>query len=401
MQRGRLVILAALHGVADCYSLFLPALWLPLQLRFGLSAVQTGLLIAAGWIPANVMQPVFGVIADRFDARRLVIVGPLLAAVCVGLVGLSQWLWLTVVLLMLGTAGTGMFHPEAAALAGRIGVAGRSRAMAVFLTGGFFGQAIGPLLISFAIAEKYDRTFDYSWLTIFPGLAIVLVSAALLRGLPSVPISTAAVRRAPLVQILAGRYRTILCLVAMNVSRYFGLQMILQALSLYLKARGGDQMDVGRWMMVYIGAQGVGILLGGLTAPAHRERLMLILSLVVVLVPAALLPIIEGPSALVCLAAIGLCVAWTFSVAIQLGQEIVPGGQRWISGMMIGFSWGLGALTAPPLAGYLCDHVSTRAPFIVGAIMFAVALCCALTIPFQSHLNRLKSGPSLRDVNGA
>ena len=401
MQRGRLVILAALHGVADCYSAFLAALWLPLQLRFELSAMQTGLLIAAGCIPANFLQPVFGVIADRFDARRLVIAGPLLAAVCVGLVGLSHWLWLTVALLMLGTAGTGMFHPEAAALAGRSGAAGRSRAMAVFLTGGFFGQAIGPLMISFAIAEKFNRTFDHSWLTIFPGLAIVMVSVALLRGLPSVPVSTAAIRRAPLVQILAGRYRPILCLIAMNVSRYFGLQMILQALSLYLAERGGEQMDVGRWMMVYLGAQGIGILFGGLTAPAHRERLMLIVSLVVVLVPAALLPVFEGPIAMVCLAAVGLCIAWTFPVAIQLGQEIVPGARRWISGMMIGFSWGLGALVAPPLAGYLCDHVSTRAPLIVGAIMFAVALGCALTVPFQSRLNHLKPGPTLSGAHRA
>ena len=389
MRFTSLVILSGLHGVADCYLMFLPALWMPLQYRFELSPLQTGLLMSVVLMPANLMQPLFGVVADRINAKLVVVLGPLLAVVCVSLLGLSPWLGLSVVMLMLGAAGTGMFHPEAVSLASRLDASGSSRATAWFLTGGFIGQAVGPWWISQVISGP-GRRFEDSWQAAFPGLVILAVGVLMIRRLPHVAPSNRQERRPALRVILKGRYRPVCCLIGMNIARYFGLQLILFTIPLHVGAVGLAQMNVGQWMMVYIGAQGVGIILGGLTTPPHRERIIILLTLVAVLVPTCLLPFVAHNVAVLPLAAVGLGLAWSFPVAIQLAQEIVPGAQRWISGMMIGFSWGIGSLAAPPLVGYMCQTFSTQVPFIVAAGTLVVAIALAAAMPSQSRLNCLK-----------
>ena len=133
--------------------------------------------------------------------------------------------------------------------------------------------------------------------------------------------------------------------------------------------------------------------------------------MIAALVPVAMLPFVEDLSAnsflsalppvakdwptLATLGVAGICIAWSIPATIRLGQDIVPGSQRWVSGMLIGFSWGLGAITAPTLVGFVCQKVSPRGSLMMAAIMLVVAVCFAISIPRQAHLNELK-----RDVPG-
>lgn len=397
MQRRRLTILSLLHLVTDCYTMFAIAMWLPLQRTFGLDGGQTGLLLALGLIPANVLQPLYGAFSDRFDAKWLVVIGPLLMVVCYSLLGLSKAVPLTLFLLLVGAAGSGMFHPEATTLAGRFGATGSSKAMALFLTGGFIGQTIGPLWISWTITGA-DHGFEDSWRTIFPGLIIVAMGAAMVSRLPSEQPQQRAGWGRSLVNVLAGRQRAVWCLVMMNVMRWVGLMLIMSTLPLYLDQKYSPledaemvQRHVGVWMSIFLAGQGTGILAGGLLSRAHRERVPLLVAFLISLLPAWLLPFVHGGVAMVMLFAAGLCVGWTIPLAIHLGQSILPGGERWISGMLIGFSWGVGSLLSPPLAGYLCETYSADKSLMSGALALTAALVLAVSLPRQSTLNRLKS----------
>lgn len=407
---GKLAILSVTHCATDCYAAFPITLWLVLEDRFRLQPLQTGFLISAALFPANILQPIYGLISDRFNARWLVVAGPLMAALCLSLVGLSHWLPLTMAMIFLGMMGVGSFHPDAATMAGRFGATGSTRTMAIFLGGGYIGYAIGPTFISWAITGP-ERTFSDSWVTIFPGLAVVAIMALAVGRLPHTPVSHKLNKQQSWRRSLAGRHTSVWCLFGTHTARVFGLNIIMCTLPLYLKARNLGQMEVGHWITVFAAGQGIGILAGGLTAPAHRERLLLIVSMIAALVPVVMLPFVEDLSAkfflnalppfakdwptLAILGAAGMCIAWSIPATIRLGQDIVPGSQRWVSGLLIGFSWGLGAITAPTLVGFVCQKVSPRGSLMMAAIMLVVAVCFAISMPRQAHLNELK-----RDVGG-
>ena len=379
-----------MHAVTDGYATFMPALWLPFKEMFGLTAMGTGVLIMVGLIPANLLQPVLGMICDRYESKWMVIIGPLAAVVIMSLMGLSSWLGLTVVMLLMANTGVALFHPEAATMAGRFAAAGSPRTMSLFLAGGFVGQAIGPTFISWAIAEDLGRTFRDSWITIFPGLGVLVIGTWMVLTLPKAHHPPRPQQRASFASQLRGRHRAIWALVATNTFRFFGLNMMLLTLPEYMSERGLGQLDVGIWMTAFLWAQGATMFIGASMTPAHRERSLLILSLAVTLIPAWILPFVDNSAALLTLMIVGGSIAWTIPVVVRLGQEIVPGGQRLASGLMIGLTWGMAILVAPPLVGFLCQAYSPKTSFIVGAASLIAPLCSALVLPSQSRLDELK-----------
>lgn len=384
MRDYRLLLLALVHWSVDCYVMFIPPLWLALQHGFGMNPLQTGIVIAFVQLPANLGQPLFGVLSDRFDARWFIVAGPALLIVGVGLVGLSAHLLLSVLLLFVASAGSGMFHPEGMTLANRFGARGSGRAMTLFLGFGFAGQVCGPLWISRVISEPAGR-FQDTWHTIPQGVIFVAIGVVAIVGVSAHAMVSGRGRRQPLFTLLTGRHKPVWCLIAMSVLRWCCILILLYVLPNYL----GEQKTLGRWMALYGGAQGAGIILGGLTAPRHRERLVLVASLAAVMLPLWILPFTSGAGTAVTLAAVGLLIAWSIPTTISLGQAVVPGGERWISGMLVGFSWGIAAVIAGPLAGYLPNAFSTRVAFITAAACGTASLLLALAMPMQETLDRL------------
>lgn len=387
---GSLSILAMLHAVTDGYCMFVPVLWLPFKEIFGLSAVGTGLLIMVGLIPANLLQPVFGMICDRYESKWMVIVGPLVAVVFMSMIGLSSWLPLTLAMLFVANAGVALFHPEASTMAGRFAAAGSPRTISLFLAGGFIGQAIGPTFISRAIAQDLGRTLQDSWTTIFPGLGVLVIGVCMVMTLPKTQQVPRQQHRQSLASQLSGRHRAIWTLVSVNTFRFFGLNMILLTLPEYMSERGLGLLDVGTWMTAFLWAQGTTMFIGALLTPAHRERFLLVLSMAVILIPAWILPFVDGWMALLTLMVIGGSISWTIPVVLRLGQEIMPGGQRLVSGMMIGLTWGMAIIVAPPLVGFICQVYSPKMSLIIGAVSLIMPLCCALVLPSQLRLEQLK-----------
>lgn len=403
MKPIRLLILSLLHCTTDCYSSFIVALWLVLGTTFENSGVPVGVMVAVTLIPANIMQPIWGVVSDRLNAKWLIVFGPLLAVVCLSMLGLVRTsVGVTILLMAIGQMGVGLFHPEAATLAARLGAAGSPRTMSLFLSAGFLGQAIGPWLISQVINDPHPRWLETligrpsagysdSWLTLFPGLLCVGIGLAMVARMHSVHSVSNQGRQWSFRVALHGRQRPVWTLIALNVVRIFGLLMLQMTIPKFLEQQGRDQLAVGNWLAVFLVAQTAGILFGGLSAPPQRERTMLIWSVALSVLPACVVPFCQGNAALLALAITGFCVAWTHPICVRLGQAIVPGGERWISGMLIGVSWGVGALIGPLLVDYICSRQTAALSMAVGSVTLIVALLLALKLPSQEDLNALQA----------
>jgi MFS family permease len=137
-QQGKVTValLSTAHFVTDSYSSFLIPLLPLLTLRLHLTPTQAGLLIPTMMITTSLMQPVYGMISDRYLKRSMAVFGPLVAAIFFSLIGLADTLPLLVTCIVIGGIGIGSFHPQSAALVSASSLNRRGSTMSIFLIGG-------------------------------------------------------------------------------------------------------------------------------------------------------------------------------------------------------------------------------------------------------------------------
>ena len=99
--------------------------------------------------------------------------GPLLAAVFLGAVGVAPSYAALAACVVLGGLGAAAFHPQAAVLASGLSER-RAIALSYFVTGGSLGFSCGPL---FAVSVVGAFGLSKTWLAAIPG---VMVAALLL-----------------------------------------------------------------------------------------------------------------------------------------------------------------------------------------------------------------------------
>ena len=119
-QKRMIGLLSTAHLILDSYSSFLFQLLPMLTLQLQLTPWQVSWLSPVLMVSSSLLQPVYGMLSDRYLKRSMVVFGPLVAAICLSLLGLSTSLPMLLALVTLGGMGVGAFHPQGAALVGRV-----------------------------------------------------------------------------------------------------------------------------------------------------------------------------------------------------------------------------------------------------------------------------------------
>jgi len=135
------------HASHDlCPALLGPLLPL-IRAEFGLTYLQSGLLLSAYSITSGLSQLPGGWLGDRFSRHTVValgLVGVSLTAIAVGLS--SSYYPLLIILVIMGIF-TGAYHPSAVPmLSDRFEAGRRGKVMGLHMVGGTFGFSLGPIL---------------------------------------------------------------------------------------------------------------------------------------------------------------------------------------------------------------------------------------------------------------
>jgi MFS family permease len=105
------------------------------------------LVLLADFIPAMVLGPVFGAIADRFSRRWCAIVGDLLRAAAFAGIGVVHDFWATALLALVAGVGTALFSPAVlAALPSLSAPESRSAVTSLYGATRDIGRTLGPLM---------------------------------------------------------------------------------------------------------------------------------------------------------------------------------------------------------------------------------------------------------------
>ncbi len=147
-QKKDIILTVSLaHLVQDTYSAFLAPL-LPLLIeKLGMSLVMSAFLDIARKIP-SLLNPFFGLLAQRSDARYFVILAPAITAIAMSLLGVTSSYALLLVLLVIAGIASTIFHIPSPGMIKEAAGEKLGRAMSYYMVGGEMARTIGPLIIT-------------------------------------------------------------------------------------------------------------------------------------------------------------------------------------------------------------------------------------------------------------
>jgi FSR family fosmidomycin resistance protein-like MFS transporter len=366
-----IALLSTAHFALDSYSSFLFQLLPLMAMKLRLTPAQAGLVPPMLTVASSLMQPVYGVISDRYFKRSMVVFGPLIAAIFLSCLGMANSLPVLMALVILGGVGVGMFHPQGAAMVSRAASSDgfdkrQGMVMSVFSSAGTVGYSLGPLIVAIMV-NRFG--LEHSWYTAIWGIAFCVI---LFRYCPPLekrsvaegaPALTDALRAAWVPLTLLYFAVVLRSAVAVSVQTYWPFA---------LKSFGMSEMEYGSVLAGFLFFGGVGGFFGGLLADRLGARRV---SMVAMLLAAPLLLAAfstRGTLSNVLLMAGGTVLNLPIPVSVVMAQRLVPGGASTVSALMMGFAWGAGALMTP-ITGAMSERFG-----------FAHALTIAAVIPLVS-----------------
>lgn len=377
-----IVALALNHAANDMYMGFLPALLPLIVQRLDLSLTRAGLLVSIVSVTSQFTQPVFGYLSDRVGRRDLVIAGPLVTALSMAWLGRLGRFDLIAIAVICGGLGTAAFHPQGAALVGRIAGRRAGAAMAVFTAGGNLGYGIGPVLV-IAVTDRFG--VENSWLTLPLGLA---ATGFLVAALPT-PVEAPREAAGGAVGVEARRWLAPLAVLYCVVMLRAAAATMFTTFAPLLIVRRGEALMLGGWTLLgFLLAGAVGGIVGGPLSDRYGRRSVTVIGMLLA-GPALLLFLHSGGMlAAAMLVAAGLCIFSALPVNIVMAQELLPGRASMASGIVMGLAWGIGGLGTTAL-GVVADRFSAamgpaagleRAMDLIAVLPLAAALL-ALALP--------------------
>lgn len=357
-QRAVVPILAATslcHMLNDIMQSLLTSLYPLLKTNFALDFVQIGLLTFAFQVTASLLQPVVGVVTDRWAMPYSLPSGML--STCAGLItlGFANSFPMLILGACLIGIGSAIFHPEASRVA-RLASGGRHGfAQSFFQVGGNTGTAIGPLLAAFIVIPLGQKSLSWFSLIALVGFMVLFwVGTWYSRHRRSNS------GRAPVSRKLPLSRRTVLLTLMVLVTLTATKNAYLASLSSYLTFYTIDKFslslqDAQILLFLFLGASAAGVFLGGPIGDRYGSRVVIWFSILGVIPFALMLPYANLFWTAWLVVIIGFIFSSAFSAIVVFAQELVPGRVGLIGGMFFGLAFGFGGIGAAVL-GIVADQ---------------------------------------------
>ncbi|ANM07680.1 major facilitator superfamily protein (plasmid) [Rhizobium phaseoli] len=374
------------HMLNDIMQSLLASLYPLFKANYDLDFVQIGLLTMTFQVTASLLQPVVGIVTDRWPMPYSLPVG--MGSTFCGLILLGNAGSFALLLLAASLIGFGsaVFHPESSRVA-RLASGGRHGfAQSFFQVGGNAGQAIGPLLAAFIVLPLGQHSVSWFAAIAMVGMIVLSWVGNWYMGHRRQNASRSAVSRTlPLPQNRV--IWALLILVLLTATKNVYMASVSSYFTFYVIDKFELSVQQAQLMLfLFLGSVAVGTFLGGPIGDRFGARFVIWFSILGVIPFALLLPYANLLWTGVLSIVIGLIFASAFSAIVVFAQELVPGRVGLIAGVFFGFAFGAGGLGAALLG----DFADTNGIDFVYRICSYLPLLGLLTV-FLPHIPKQKS----------
>ncbi len=384
------VLLAVGHGCVDIFQGIVPVMvpFLVAERHYDYVAVS-GFVLAAT-VLSSVVQPVFGLLTDRWVMRWLVPAAMVCTGLGVALVGAAGSYPLALAAIALSGIGVAAYHPEGARLA-RVVTGGDHVRMSWFSLGGNVGFAFAPVI---ATPVLVLGGLAAAPVLLAPALLGVLVTVPLLRRRAGGAAPAGGATRAGTAGSAAtagaavgGRggarrgaddwpaFGVLTGVIVLRSIAFVGLSTFL---ALFVQQRVAQDATAGGIALFVLYAGGaVGTWLGGRMAATWGRLPTMRVSYAASAVALAGVAFVPGPALLAFVGLASLALYAPFSLHITLGQDYLPSRIGTASGVTLGLAVSVGGAFAPAL-GAIAQASSIQV--MLGCLIVLPVLCAALAL---------------------
>lgn len=360
--------IGACHLLNDTLQAVIPAMFPILEEDMGLTFTQLGLIAFALNMVASVLQPVIGYISDRNPMPYALPIGMTSSFLGIAGIAFAPEYWMIVVSVMFLGFGSAVFHPEGSRVSYMAAGSRRGLSQSIYQVGGNSGQALAPLISAFILVPLGQT-----------GAALFLFVAALgiyiltkisrwykeqleqekLQKVKKVFLSSLP----EMTRKQVGVALTLLLIIIF--ARSFYVTNITSFYIFHLMESYGLTIQQGQlYIFLFLGVGAAGTFFGGPLADKIGRKNVIVLSLLVPIPLALMLPYMPLFALLFLLGLIGFFIMLSFSVTVVYAQELVPSKIGTMAGLTVGLAFGMGAIGGVVI-GILMDSIGVYETMIV------------------------------------
>ena len=359
------------HFINDAYGGMLTPLAPAIRSQYRVSIAAVTLLASVFSLTSSVLQPLLGVIGERFDRRVMAAAGPALTGLGLTFMGYAPHFGILMLLVALAGFGSGFFHPAGAAYTARSSpLHVRGLWASIFSAGGTAGMALGPVFAGVGLHA----------LPIFAPIGLIVGVVSYLITPSDRPV--AGVKRPTLPDYLGIFRGPLLRLWAMAVLRSLASMGYTAMLPFILLARGFGARETGITLAVFSVASAVGGIVGGRLSD-RIGRIPVLRSATLATIPLFALLIFSSPSQWFFYPltfVVAALVNASIPVGVVTAQEYAPEHVAVASSVMMGFSWGFAGLLIV-LVGLLADAVGPVIAALASLSLLVPSAFLAASLP--------------------
>jgi FSR family fosmidomycin resistance protein-like MFS transporter len=346
---------------------------------YGLSYTAAAAIVFAVNMSSSVVQPFFGITADRTSMPWLLPIGLIFAGLGIALTGLFDQYPMILLLAIVSGIGIAAYHPEAARLVNFAAGDRKSTAMSIFGIGGTIGFAAGPLIITTALMHW---GLAGSLVLLVPVLIMSLVIFINFRVFETLKKDNEH-RDQNSAQVVGkenwSAFTRIAIIVCGRSIIFFGLNIFIPLY--WIHGLSQSKVAGATALTIFVGSGIIGNLVGGTLADRIGPKKVIVLGLASLMV---LLPVFimttDIQLATLLLIPIGIMLFLCYSPTIVLGQAYLPGRVGLSSGVTLGLSIAIGG-GAAPFIGRIADIYGVWMALAFVASLPLLFLIVTLTLP--------------------
>jgi len=364
-----LVAHSLVHFSGDFYSSFINPLYPVFMDSLGLTLAQVGFLSGVSRFLMFIVQPLSGYWADRHPSRSFILIGLLLPVLFIPLTGMTSGFYGLLLCLIIGSAGSSLFHPPATGMVPIYAGRKLGLGMSVFNTAGTLAFGVGPIFITWYVVRFGLGAMPA---TMVLGLLIWVYFYYVLpkpQGDGMVQYGFFGTLR----QTLGRVWQPILLIWIVMVMRALVGQSLMTFMPVIWVQKGYTVVSAGVLFSIFtISGTLAGILCGHLSDRMGYKRLLWITHglmtpflLIFLLVPGKWIypaTIFAG----------GFNMA-SLPLGVVMAQKIAPKGRSMVASLMMGLAFGTGGVLSP-VVGKLGDIFTIQSVLMIVVCIPALSL---------------------------